>query len=178
MRKATIEDAPEIANVHTYTWLEAYKDLMPESFLAERPMQFKHRIGLWDKVVSNPDLYTFVAENDQHGIIGFVSGGKGRDANYSSYAEIYCIYLFSHYHKKGIGYGLLDQFFKNCKSYDYTQAYLWVLKNNPTIDFYQRANAKFSGETKKESLGEIFIEEDLYLWNSLELPLSSQNLEK
>ncbi|MEZ4741946.1 MAG: hypothetical protein R3B45_05785 [Bdellovibrionota bacterium] len=33
IRKARIEDAAEIANVHINSWREAYRGLLPESFL-------------------------------------------------------------------------------------------------------------------------------------------------
>lgn len=33
IRKATIEDAAEIANVHLNSWREAYRNLLPQDFL-------------------------------------------------------------------------------------------------------------------------------------------------
>lgn len=46
IRKATEEDAAEIANVHINSWREAYKGLLEEDFLNDRPLQFKNRFIL------------------------------------------------------------------------------------------------------------------------------------
>ena len=53
IRKASVDDAAEIANVHINSWREAYKGLLPQEFLDERPLNFKNRYELWKKVTQN-----------------------------------------------------------------------------------------------------------------------------
>ena len=40
IRKAHLEDAAEIANVHINAWREAYQGLISQSFLDDRPLYF------------------------------------------------------------------------------------------------------------------------------------------
>ena len=41
VRKAKLEDAAEIANVHVNSWREAYKGILEEDFLNARPFNLK-----------------------------------------------------------------------------------------------------------------------------------------
>ena len=51
---------------------------------------------------------------------------------------------------------------KGCK-----KAYLWVLKDNPTIQFYEKVGAKNNGDIKKAIIGGQTVEELCYVWSSI-----------
>ena len=166
IRKATFDDAAEIANVHINSWREAYQGMFPQKFLDDRPLYFKDRYELWKKVTKNSQM-TFVAESKDNGVVGFINGGDARDDNFQGQVEIYCIYLLKKFHGQGTGYSLLKKFFESSNEKGFEMSYLWVLKNNPTIKFYQRAGAKFTGDIVKDNIGSIEVEELCYHWSDI-----------
>jgi len=171
IRQAHIEDAAEIANVHTNSWREAYKGLIPDEYLNDRPLHFKNRLELWKKLIVDPKQVTIVAESKEHGIVGFVNGGAARDEDLNNHTEVFCIYLLSKYHGRKIGFNLLKTFFDEQIKLNFTQAYLWVLDNNPTISFYEKVGGKFSGKKKEDQIAEIKMTELCYVWNNLKFKL-------
>ncbi len=169
IRHATLEDAAEIANVHINSWREAYKDLMPQSFLDERPLNFKNRYMLWKRIATDPKNVTFVAESPEHGIVGFINGSSPRDTEYADYAEVYSLYLLKKYHGQKIGFRLLNIFFEHFKTLGANKAYLWVLKGNSTEKFYHRTGGVFNGHTKTIMIAGLEMPEHCYVWNNLDL---------
>jgi ribosomal protein S18 acetylase RimI-like enzyme len=167
IRLATLEDAAEIANVHINSWREAYKDLLPSSFLDDRPLMFKNRYELWKKIVINEDYITIVAESEAHGVVGFINGKNGRDENIADYAEIWSFYLLKKYHGQKIGFNLLQKFFELQRARGFKKAYLWVLENNPTISFYEKSGGHFNGLKKEDEIGGTKVNELCYIWNSI-----------
>jgi ribosomal protein S18 acetylase RimI-like enzyme len=169
IRKATFQDAAEIANVHINSWREAYHGLIHEDFLNDRPLQFKNHYSLWKKVTLNENQTTFVAESDEHGIIGFINGAMGRDKGMQDQVEIWCLYLLEKYQGKKIGFNLLKNFFNKYKEIGHHKGYAWVLKNNPSVSFYEVTGAKFNGQTKDEKVGLHQLPHLCYSWNKLNL---------
>ena len=78
IRKATFEDAAEIANVHINSWREAYKGLISQDRLDDRHLHFKNRYELWKRVTVDEKQTTLVAESKEHGVVGFVNDLKTR----------------------------------------------------------------------------------------------------
>jgi ribosomal protein S18 acetylase RimI-like enzyme len=169
IRKARPEDAAELANVHINSWRETYVGLIPQDFLDNRPLSFRNRHQLWTRVTSDPTQITFVAECPENGVIGFVNGKNARDQEYSDHAEVWAIYLFRKYQGKKIGHKLLKEFFNHYKSQGFKKAYLWVVKDNPTINFYERTGGVFNNHTKEEMIGGQKITELCYVWDNLDL---------
>lgn len=167
IRKATFDDAAEIANVHINSWREAYKGLLPNDFLEERPLAYKNRYELWKKVTTNADQATFVAVSENHGVVGFVNGSHGRNEDLKDHAEVWCIYLLKKYHGQKIGFNLLKTFFDTHFELGYKKGYLWVLSNNPTISFYEKTGGKFNGRTAEDEIGGQIVLESCYVWDNI-----------
>ncbi len=171
IRKAIIDDAAEIANVHTNSWREAYKGLLPQSLLDDRPLVFKNRYDLWKRVTADKTQTTFVAESDRNGVVGFINGYNARDKGFEDYAEVYCIYLLKKFHGQKIGLKLLKSYFDVHIQKGYEKAYLWVLKDNPTIRFYESTGAKVTDDIKQAVLGGQKVEELCCVWDKLDLKI-------
>jgi ribosomal protein S18 acetylase RimI-like enzyme len=169
IRRATLEDAAEIANVHINSWREAYIGLLPSDFLDERPLNFKNRYELWKKVTKNNDQVTLVAESEKHGVVGFINGKNGRDDDLKDHAEVWCIYLLKKYHGQKIGFNLLKSFFNTQIELGFKKGYLWVLAGNPTISFYEKAGGKFHGRTMEDEIAGQKVSELCYIWDDIEL---------
>lgn len=169
IRKATFEDAAEIANVHINSWREAYKGLISDEFLNDRPLFFKNRYELWKKVTINEKQVTLVAECSKNGVVGFVNGTNGRDVGLKDHAEVWCIYLLEKYHGKKIGFNLLKGYFDAHVELGFEKGYLWVLADNPTVSFYERAGGKFNGNTTEDEIGGQKVTELCYIWDDIKL---------
>jgi GNAT superfamily N-acetyltransferase len=171
IRIAKENDGAEIANVHLNSWQESYQGLMPVDFLSRMPLTFKARMNYWNKVIAekSPECQILVAESSKHGIVGFAIVGKARDEKFSDGAELGAIYLLKHYQNSGNGFALLKEAFSFLKKSGYQRAYCWVLKNNPTIAFYEKTGAVLSGDEKVESNGAVELAEVACVWNDLSL---------
>lgn len=169
IRRATFDDAAEIANVHINSWREAYKGLISEEFLNDRPLFFKNRYELWKKVTVNEAQVTFVAECEKNGVVGFVNGTNGRDDGRIDQVEVWCIYLLKKYHGQKIGYQLLKSFFDVHASLGLEKGYLWVLAGNPTVSFYEKVGGVNTGETKDDEIAGTKVTELCYEWTNIKL---------
>lgn len=168
IRAAQIGDEPAIAKVHIQSWQEAYKGLIPQDYLDHLPSELEERIENWKRTLANPKRWTWVAEGPQ-GIVGFSLFGPPRDQNRENYIELGAIYLLESEKNKGIGFSLLTAGFNKMKELGYKKAYCWVLENNPTIKFYERSGACFSGHTKEDKIGDKLFKEWAFDWNSLNI---------
>ncbi|MCO4783057.1 MAG: GNAT family N-acetyltransferase [Candidatus Cloacimonetes bacterium] len=167
IRKATPTDCYEIANVHINSWREAYSNFLPKSYLDSRPLAFKSKAEMWSQNITNESQSIFVAECETRGIIGFISGSKGRERRHKDKLEVRCLYLFQKYHGQKIGFRLLQALFDTYHTLGFNMGYLWVLKDNPTISFYQKVGGQYNGNSKTCEIEGQLITEDCYFWNSL-----------
>lgn len=167
IRKATLADAAEIANVHTNSWREAYPDIIDQDYLNDRPLHFKERYELWNKLLISPTQIIYVAESDKYGIIGFSNAGSSRDQRLENFGEIYAIYLFKKAHGLGVGYKLLQSCFSELKLRGFNKAYLWVLENNPTIKFYEKTGAVKLDYILDVTIGTQSVRELCYGWDEI-----------
>ena len=74
LRRATVDDAPDIARVHVRTWQSAYRGLMPRALLDS--LTFERRSGWWKgelELVAD-DHRPWVAVDDER-VVGFVHAG-------------------------------------------------------------------------------------------------------
>jgi ribosomal protein S18 acetylase RimI-like enzyme len=168
IRLAMAGDESGLARVHIQSWQESYQGLLPQDYLDQLPTELEERIENWKRTLKNPQRWTFVAENST-GIVCFILFGPPRDANKESFIELGAIYLLSAEKAKGIGFSLLSAGFNLMKDLGYKRAYCWVLENNPTIKFYERSGAGFSGEIKQDEIGGKKFNELAYEWDCLKL---------
>ena len=166
VRRASVEDAAEIANVHLNSWRETYRDLLPQEFLDQLPLTFKHRMNMWKQFVSENKKHIFVAEA-KTGIVGFSVFVAARDASMYGYGEVEAIYLLKNFKGKKIGATLLKLGMNALIEMGYTKAYCWVLEGNPTIKFYESSGAVFNGMEKPDEIGGKNVKEYAYEWKDL-----------
>ena len=166
IRQAKAGDELQIAQVHIQAWQEAYKDILPQEYLAQLSSEMEDRIKMWKNILTNPQRWAWVAEGGQ-GIVGFSLFGPPRDPNKEGFIELGAIYLLASEKEKGIGFSLLSAGFNKMKDLGYERAYCWVLENNPTIKFYERTGARFTTQIKADEIGGKKFNELAYEWDSL-----------
>ena len=89
---------------------------------------------------------------------------SGNDENKIGYIELGAIYLLEKFKGLGIGFSLLNEGFNFISAFGYQKSYCWVLEGNPTINFYEKTGAKFSGDIKTDEIGGQQFNELAYEW--------------
>jgi GNAT superfamily N-acetyltransferase len=169
VRMAHEGDGPGIANVHLNSWRETYSGLLPEDYLATMPLTFKNRMKSWNQLIDKQPQGRgiWVAENDRHGIVGFSTVELARDEKFKDLGELGAIYLLKHYQGAGVGFSLLRAAFSFLRTAGFTKAYCWVLKDNPTISFYEKSGGKIADDVKVDKIGQVELVELACIWEDL-----------
>lgn len=169
LRDATAEDALEIANIHTYSWLEAYQGVVPTQLLAERPLHLKERVRHWEMALRNPEWICQVAEHNELGVVGFIAGKSGDAQKHEASVQICYFYLFQKFHGRKIGFKLLKNFFAKAKERGFSQGYVWVFDSSDVTRFYRRSGGVETGEKQVRDHSGEPIKETCFLWTDLDL---------
>lgn len=152
-------DEAEITSCHTHGWQQSYRGIVPDSVLDARPLSFRARLSGWREVVRAKNANrVYVAESAQHGIVGFCAVGPANDESMSGQGEIGAIYCLNEYKGKGVGKALFRLGLENLKTKGFSRAYLWVLKDNPTTQFYRHMGGEPLGMEKSIELGAPLVE--------------------
>lgn len=160
VRHATPRDAKAIADIHVATWHAAYKDLMPEDYLAK--ISVEKRLAYWKEAIEFSEPQLLVA-TDGDVVVGFVGFDRSRDAGTkSTVGEIWAMYVTPAHWGKGAGLALWDGAREGLKEEGCTQVTLWVLLGNErALRFYEQA-AGFKREMpslKTVAFGSVKLEE-------------------
>jgi len=169
IRQARPGDEAEIANVHLNSWREAYRNLLPEDFLSQLPLSFKRRKLFLKTAISEAQKYVLIVAETLEGIVGFACLAKGRDLGQENKAELQALYLFAKYKGQGVGFKLLSAGFNQMRERGFKAGYCWVLEGNPSIQFYKRTGAHFSGEEKIDIIGDQEVKELQFAWPTLNI---------
>ncbi|MFD1037635.1 GNAT family N-acetyltransferase [Virgibacillus byunsanensis] len=167
IRKAVYEDAEDIAEIHVSSWKSTYTELLDEKDISN--ITYENRKTLWETILrmQKKEQCTFVIyKNDNHKIVGFVSGGPERTKRFEYDTEIYTIYLLDEFQKMGLGARLLKVFAEEMMELGYKSILVWVLKQNPSSRFYERYHASPVGE-EEITLGEGTYKETAYGWENI-----------
>ena len=160
VRPAVARDAKAIAEIHVATWHAAYKDLMPDDYLAG--MTVDKRQAYWREAIEYSEPQVLVATEGEK-IVGFVGFDRSRDPKTrSSVGEIWALYVSPEHWRKGVGLQLWDGARDGLKDEGCTQVTLWVLLGNErALKFCEHA-AGFKREMpslKTVDFGSVKLEE-------------------
>lgn len=148
LRRALVDDAPALAQLHVDCWEDAYTGLIPQSILDERRATVDERAQRWREILEEHDR-TWVAEAPE-GLIGFAGAGPASDNDLEGDIDLQllALYVRAGWWGKGVGYALFRQVVGD------RAAYLWVLANNQrAIDFYQRQGFRLDGTEDEHDEG-------------------------
>jgi ribosomal protein S18 acetylase RimI-like enzyme len=145
VRRARLDDAPVIAEVHVRTWQDAYEHVFGAERLAS--VTVDARLAQWERILAAGQSDVFVAAAD--GIVGFVSTGDSRDAD--AEAELFAIYVLPDAWGSGAGSALMRAGIEAMRLRASGDAVLWVLDDNPRARrFYEREGWTLDGERKED----------------------------
>jgi len=160
VRRAEVDDALAIAEVHVASWNGAYRGLMPQQLLDAHTVQ--RREPLWRDQLASACVTTWVAELSGR-VIGFASVGPSRDSDITgAVGELRAIYLTPEAWGTGAGYALHESALATLAT-NYDEAVLWVLDSNARArEFYERHHWSADGATKQETRGDAVLNEVRY----------------
>jgi GNAT superfamily N-acetyltransferase len=169
IRKATVDDAEAIAIVHVESWRSTYEGIVPEAFIGSLSVQ--ERTERWKEAFAAGDSSIFVAE-DGLSIFGFASGGKLRANKDGSIlegydGELYAIYLLHDRQRRGAGRHLVHALAEALLTNGFKSLAVWVLKENPSVAFYQRLGGTQVAESTIE-IGGVRLAELAFGWPALD----------
>lgn len=154
IRKATISDIEQIAQVHIACWRTTYNGIVPSDFL-DNKLSWERSKKNWENTLKNfPDNILLVAETEAGEIVGFCGGGKSRhkDKIPQFEGELMAIYILRDYQKKGIGTVLVKCFVEELLKKNIRNMIIWVLAENDSKRFYEKLGGKYLSQ-KVYSIG-------------------------
>ncbi len=166
VRRATLADAPAIAEVHVAAWRETYTGIVPAPFLAD--LKAERREKMWREVLSSADQppMLHVAVDDTGRIVGFASAGANRSPELGFSGELYAIYLLQAHQGEGTGRRLFQAVVSDLRAAGHTGMMLWVIDQNRTVDFYKHLGG-IERASKIEEIGGAPLTELALGWPSL-----------
>ena len=152
-----MDDAAEIARVHTLTWQAAYDHVFGADRLAS--IDVARREAGWARVIADGEAVYVAVEAGR--ILAFVSTGPARDQ--AGLGELYTMYALPEAWGSGAGPALMSVAKRQLLADGWTEAILWVVEGNPRARrFYEREGWSADGGRKQEAFLGVDVVEVRY----------------
>ncbi|RYZ91195.1 MAG: GNAT family N-acetyltransferase [Proteobacteria bacterium] len=150
-----MSDINELASVHLKCWNETYRGIIPDDYLDQ--MSIESRVKIWTKVLGSHGHYCETIRVEGR-LVAFLSAGRALEKEGYPDQEIFALYILKAFQRKNLGRELCTRLFttKNCQS-----VCAWVLRENPSCQFYERIGGIIIDSRQTEMSGKKF-EEVLY----------------
>jgi GNAT superfamily N-acetyltransferase len=168
IRLAQLADIGGIARVHVDTWRASYRGIIPDAHLDS--LSYEQREQRWrdNFAGAGPDVFMYVAADDDNRIVGFASGGPERDGDPTYQGELYALYLLPSYHRRGIGRELTHTVAHHLAKQGRSSMLVWVLAQNPARKFYEVLGGQYLYD-KSVTIGGAELIEVAYGWLDLDV---------
>lgn len=150
IRRAALDDAEALAQVHETTWREVYAGLMSEQLL--NALTIDARETVWRRMLSGEAGFlgtTFIAERDGK-VVAYASCGEQRDdqlraAGYAG--EFTAVYVLKTDQRRGVGTSLMNTMMTDLAERGLAGFTLWVPRENiPARSLYEQLGGKLIGQ--------------------------------
>lgn len=152
IRYAEVSDAKALGEIHSLSWREAYKGIVPDGVLeAFTP---EKRAAAFEWFVTARSSYIAIALSEGEAA-GWVCFEKCRDeGSPASRGEVWGIYLNPKFWRRGIGAALINWAIEELRKLGYTSVALWVLEENARARaFYEKQGFVPDGARKEITIG-------------------------
>ena len=173
IRRAQIEDAAGIAQVHVASWRTTYAGIIDDQVLNEISVAQRTREREIRLAFPPPGVVTYVAEIDEK-IVGFATGGRERRESSVYTGELFAIYLLQAYQRLGIGRQLVQAVVRDLLAQGLESLLILVLRDNPARGFYERLGGRVVLETTF-TIGHQTLPEIGYGWSDARVILMEPN---
>ena len=172
IREATVADAAAMSRVHVDSWRTTYPGIVPDEHLAS--LDVKEREGRWRVILDAVSQdFTYVAESQEGEIVGFAGGGPESSGDSQYRGELYTIYLFEEYQRRGIGRQLTEAVVIRLVASGMRSMLTWVLTENfPARRFYEALGGRFVRE-QDITIGGASLVEVAYGWKDISVLIAS-----
>ena len=173
-KKASIEDAHDVAYIAAYSWKETYEGLLPSDYLEERVNTIEERLDNTKNFISNYDgNYVIVRDDDKP--VGILAYRKSNNDKYEDYGYLEAIYVLKDYQGYGIGKELFKIAIEDFLSMGYNKMYLECMKGNNTLNFYEKYDGVIEDTINYHIRDDINPETYIMTFNNLEEVLTKLN---
>ena len=156
IRQAVATDATGIAIVAAYTWLTAYKGLMPDSVLDSRVEALPANADRINGLIKN-GRSDYVVAVYNGAVVGFASFGDCRNPDFTG-GEINALYVLKGFAGKGIGRGLFEYATARLKEKGHKSMIINCLDGNPSLEFYKHMGGVVNGQRQDDVFGHTIKE--------------------
>ena len=159
VRRAVLDDAAAIAEVHTRSWQGAYEHVFGAERLAA--IDVNGRRAMWERSLERGVRDVHVAVDGGGAVVGFVGTGPSRDPDAAG--ELGEIYVLPEALGTGVGHALMAAAIEAMEARGYADAILWVLDDNPRARaFYEREGWAPDGAAKTDEFLGVPVTEVRY----------------
>ncbi|KAA3384440.1 GNAT family N-acetyltransferase [Akkermansia muciniphila] len=153
------DDRLAISRIYEESWKAAYRDIIPEEYLASIPP------GRWAPYLDAEGRQSLVLLEDG-AYIGTASYARSRTDLLRDYGEIISLYLLPESMGKGYGKKLLSAAIDALSSLGNRDLFLWVLEENQRARrFYEKAGFVPSGDFLEACIGGKDLREVQYRYH-------------
>lgn len=157
IRRARLEDAAAIAEVHVRTWQAAYEHVFGAERLATLDLAARRR--RWEDWLAAEENASVAVEDGR--VVAFVWVGSSREE--PNEGELFAIYALPEAWGSGAGRALMGVGLAALRELGYAEAILWVLADNPRARrFYEREGWHTDGGRKTDEFLGVKVEEVRY----------------
>jgi GNAT superfamily N-acetyltransferase len=150
IRRARLDDAAAIAEVHVRTWQAAYEHVFGAERLAD--IDLAGREGMARRFATDAGHDAFVADEDGRTVGFVVSGPPEQEAG--EQRELFAIYVLPDFWGTAAAPGLMHAALDAMRARGTPDAILWVLDDNPRARrVYEREGWQADGSAESEYLG-------------------------
>jgi GNAT superfamily N-acetyltransferase len=168
IRRARPGDSVQIAAVHVAAWRSTYPGLLPDEYLAG--LSVPRIAASYDRMIrAGEGIYVAArtASDGQPGprIVGFSNGQSSRSS--IAEGEISLLYVLDDWRERGLGRRLIRSVGLHLAGNGCRNAFLWVLRDNPSRWFYQRLGGRPVAEGRIRFAGRE-LEQTAFLWDPID----------
>jgi GNAT superfamily N-acetyltransferase len=168
VRAATGADARGIARVLVDGWQTTYVGILPAEFLASFNYD-RHEAGTRQHLDSLPaSSAVFVAVSESGDVVGVAHVRESEARLEDVSAELDSIYVLPSMQRRNVGGRLLEAVVRRLKDRDRRSMFLWVLRDNPYRQFYERLGGELVNEPRQDEFGGTSVVSVAYRWGNLE----------
>lgn len=167
VRRARPADAAAIGAVHVAAWRSAYPGILPEAYLARLSVarQARH----YEAAIRGGEIvHVAVAEGR---VVGFATAGRAWE-NRLAEGEIQTLYVLDDWRDRGLGRALMQASGAALAGLGCRDAFLWVLRDNPSRWFYARMGGRPAAEGLVHVAG-IAVPQTAFVWSPIGLLMAS-----
>jgi GNAT superfamily N-acetyltransferase len=163
IRPARLDDAEAIARVHTRSWQESYRGILPDHLLDR--LDVGQRTEMRRRILRDRSILQLVAYDTTHGdLVGFCDAGPAR-RHVPFAGEVYAIYLLHHAKRHGLGLGMFERVQSWLSARGMHSMIVWVLNNNHHARrFYEAAGGRLAAKLDT-TVGGVPVVEQSYVWD-------------